>query len=82
MFFYTSLSKDMNGREDVFRAAAVRALCAITDNTTLQGIERYMKQAIVDKVNHISFVVGITSYSPNSKYLVCSFSSLLFCSIR
>ena len=45
-----SLSKDMNGREDVFRAAAVRALCAITDSTTLQGIERYMKQAIVDKV--------------------------------
>lgn len=41
----------MNGREDIFRAAAVRALCAITDSSTLQGIERYMKQAIVDKVS-------------------------------
>lgn len=49
-----SLSKDMNGREDVFRAAAVRALCAITDSTTLQGIERYMKQAIVDKVHTVA----------------------------
>ncbi|XP_039264916.1 coatomer subunit gamma-2-like [Styela clava] len=49
-----SLTKDMNGREDIFRAAAVRALCTITDVSTLQGIERYMKQAIVDKVNSVS----------------------------
>ena len=49
-FHCYSLTKDMNGREDIFRAAAVRALCAITDSSTLQGIERYMKQAIVDKV--------------------------------
>lgn len=50
MLLSFSLTKDMNGREDIFRAAAVRALCAITDISTLQGIERYMKQAIVDKV--------------------------------
>lgn len=56
-----SLSKDMNGREDVFRAAAVRALCAITDNTTLQGIERYMKQAIVDKVSSVSSAALVSS---------------------
>nr|CAB3232871.1 coatomer subunit gamma-2-like [Phallusia mammillata] len=49
-----SLTKDMNGREDIFRAAAVRALCAITDSSTLQGIERYMKQAIVDKVHSVA----------------------------
>ena len=51
--YFPSLTKDMNGREDIFRAAAVRALCAITDASTLQGIERYMKQAIVDKVPRI-----------------------------
>lgn len=28
---YRSLTKDMTGKEDVYRAAAVRALCKITD---------------------------------------------------
>lgn len=37
------------GKEDLYRAAAIRALCSITDSTMLQAIERYMKQAIVDK---------------------------------
>ncbi|KAI5640455.1 coatomer gamma subunit appendage platform subdomain-containing protein [Phthorimaea operculella] len=45
----SSLTKDMTGKEDLYRAAAIRALCSITDNTMLQAIERYMKQAIVDK---------------------------------
>lgn len=27
----SSLTKDMTGREDVYRAAAIRALCSITD---------------------------------------------------
>ena len=40
--------KDMTGREDRFRAPAIRSLCAIiTDPYMLQSIERYMKQAIV-----------------------------------
>lgn len=56
-----SLTKDMNGREDIFRAAAVRALCAITDVSTLQGIERYMKQAIVDKVHSVSSAALVSS---------------------
>nr|XP_026695163.1 coatomer subunit gamma-2 isoform X2 [Ciona intestinalis] len=56
-----SLTKDMNGREDIFRAAAVRALCAITDHSTLQGIERYMKQAIVDKVHSVSSAALVSS---------------------
>ena len=34
----------MTGREDVYRAAAIRALCKITDTGMLQTIERYMKQ--------------------------------------
>uniref|UniRef100_A0A158P6B0 Coatomer subunit gamma n=1 Tax=Angiostrongylus cantonensis TaxID=6313 RepID=A0A158P6B0_ANGCA len=40
----SSLTKDMTGREDVYRAAAIRALCRITDTGMLQTIERYMKQ--------------------------------------
>lgn len=27
----SSLTKDMTGREDLYRAAAIRALCSITD---------------------------------------------------
>ncbi|CAH1404315.1 unnamed protein product [Nezara viridula] len=45
----SSLTKDMTGKEDLYRAAAIRALCSITDATMLQTIERYMKQAIVDR---------------------------------
>ncbi len=45
----SSLTKDMTGKEDLYRASAIRALCTITDATMLQAIERYMKQAIVDR---------------------------------
>ncbi|XP_068621778.1 coatomer subunit gamma-2-like [Battus philenor] len=45
----SSLTKDMTGKEDLYRPAAIRALCSITDSTMLQAIERYMKQAIVDR---------------------------------
>lgn len=50
----SSLTKDMTGKEDLYRAAAIRALCSITDSTMLQAIERYMKQAIVDKSPSVS----------------------------
>ncbi|CAH2035277.1 unnamed protein product, partial [Iphiclides podalirius] len=39
----------MTGKKDLYRAAAIRALCSITDSSMIQAIERYMKQAIVDK---------------------------------
>jgi coatomer protein complex subunit gamma len=45
----SSLTKDMTGKEDMYRASAIRALCTITDATMLQAIERYMKQALVDR---------------------------------
>lgn len=45
----SSLTTDMNAKDDLCRPQALRALCHITDGTTFQGIERYMKQAIVDK---------------------------------
>ncbi|KAM3968619.1 nonclathrin coat protein gamma1-COP [Aphomia sociella] len=50
----SSLTKDMTGNEDMYRASAIRALCFITDSTMLQAIERYMKQAIVDKNSSVS----------------------------
>uniref|UniRef100_H3B8Y9 Coatomer subunit gamma n=1 Tax=Latimeria chalumnae TaxID=7897 RepID=H3B8Y9_LATCH len=50
----SSLTKDMTGKDDSYRGPAVRALCKITDNTMLQAIERYMKQAIIDKVSSVS----------------------------
>lgn len=41
--------KDMNSKIDMYRANAIRVLSKITDGTLLTQIERYLKQAIVDK---------------------------------
>ncbi|XP_051889478.1 coatomer subunit gamma-2 isoform X2 [Pristis pectinata] len=57
----SSLTKDMTGKDDVCRGPAVRALCRVTDMTMLQGIERYMKQAIVDKVPSVSSSALVSS---------------------
>nr|XP_033782638.1 coatomer subunit gamma-1 isoform X1 [Geotrypetes seraphini] len=57
----SSLTKDMTGKDDNYRGPAVRALCAITDSTMLQAIERYMKQAIVDKVPSVSSSALVSS---------------------
>ncbi|XP_077120555.1 coatomer subunit gamma-2 [Ranitomeya variabilis] len=57
----SSLTKDMTGKEDVYRGPAIRALCRITDATMLQAIERYMKQAIVDKVPSVSSSALVSS---------------------
>ncbi|OWK50962.1 Coatomer subunit gamma-2 [Lonchura striata] len=57
----SSLTKDMTGKEDVYRGPAIRALCRITDGTMLQAIERYMKQAIVDKVPGVSSSALVSS---------------------
>ena len=52
----------MTGREDVYRPSAIRALCRIlTDTGMLQAIERYMKQAIVDKVPSVSSAALVSS---------------------
>ncbi|XP_018425157.1 PREDICTED: coatomer subunit gamma-1 [Nanorana parkeri] len=57
----SSLTKDMTGKDDGYRGPAVRALCRITDSTMLQAIERYMKQAIVDKVPSVSSSALVSS---------------------
>ena len=45
----SSLMKDMNSTVDLYRANAVRVLCQIVDSQLLAQIERYLKQAVVDK---------------------------------
>ncbi|XP_046742906.1 coatomer subunit gamma [Diprion similis] len=57
----SSLTKDMTGKEDLYRAAAIRALCTITDGAMLQAIERYMKQAIVDRSPAVSSAALVSS---------------------
>jgi coatomer protein complex subunit gamma len=45
----SSLTKDMNIGEDLYRANSMRVLAKIIDATMLGAIERYLKQAIVDR---------------------------------
>jgi len=58
----SSLTKDMTGKEDNYRAPAIRALCTITDPVMLQAIERYMKQAIVDRNQAVSSAALVSSF--------------------
>lgn len=57
----SSLTKDMTGKEDLYRAAAIRALCSITDASMLQTVERYMKQCIVDRNSAVSCAALVSS---------------------
>jgi coatomer protein complex subunit gamma len=45
----SSLTKDMNTGEDLYRANSMRVLAKIIDAAMLGAIERYIKQAIVDR---------------------------------
>jgi len=45
----SSLMKDMNSKTDLYRSNAIRVLCKIIDSQLLAQIERYLKQAVVDK---------------------------------
>lgn len=49
-----SLTKDMNSPVDMFRANAIRVLCKIVEANMLMQIERYMKQAIVDRDDQVA----------------------------
>merc|ERR1711881_114819 len=57
-----SLTKDMNGKNDSFRGSSVRALCSIMDSSTIMSIERYMKQAIVDKSPHVASAALVSAF--------------------
>jgi len=58
----STLTKDMNSANDLYRANSIRVLCTITDTSMLMNIERYLKQAIVDKqplVSSAALVAGM-----------------------
>lgn len=44
-----SLTKDMNSKVELYRANAIRVLCKIIDASILGQIDRYIKQAVVDR---------------------------------
>ncbi|EEP80663.1 hypothetical protein UREG_05505 [Uncinocarpus reesii 1704] len=50
------------GSDVLYRANAIRALCRIIDATTVQGIERLIKTAIVDKSPSVSSAALVSSY--------------------
>jgi coatomer protein complex subunit gamma len=50
----SSLMKDMNSKNDLYRANSIRVLCCIADSAMLCQIERYLKQAIVDRSDAVS----------------------------
>ena len=58
----SSLTKDMNAKADlIYRPNAIRALCKITDASMMQGIERFIKQSIVDKNPAVSTAAIVSS---------------------
>ncbi|OZJ04153.1 hypothetical protein BZG36_03121 [Bifiguratus adelaidae] len=58
-----SLMKDIQSKQDViYRANAIRALCKITDPSMIQGVERLLKAAIVDKTLAVSSAALVSSY--------------------
>ena len=63
-----SLTKDMNTGEDLYRANSMRVLAKIIDATMLGAIERYLKQAIVDKN---AFVASSALMSGLQLFLSC-----------
>ncbi|KAL9114943.1 MAG: hypothetical protein Q9227_001186 [Pyrenula ochraceoflavens] len=57
------IMKDMSvGSDVIYRANAIRALCRIIDASTVQGIERLIKTAIVDKTPSVSSAALVSSY--------------------
>lgn len=69
--------KDMNSKTDMYRANAIRVLCRITDGTLLTQIERYLKQAIVDK-NPVVASAALVSGIHLLQVLVAAFFGIWF----
>jgi len=57
----SSLTKDMNHEENVYRSNSIRVLARIIDAAMLGAIERYVKQAIVDRAPLVSSSALISS---------------------
>eukprot|EP00803_Ostreobium_quekettii_P000175 evm.model.scf_4418.1 EVM.evm.TU.scf_4418.1 scf_4418:1497-6935(-) len=50
----SSLIKDVNSKNDLYRANSIRVLCQIIDPALLSQIERFVKQAVVDKASVVA----------------------------
>jgi len=50
----SSLMKDINSNVELYKSNAIRVLCRITDASLLAQVERYLKQAVVDKSGVVS----------------------------
>jgi len=63
------LMKDMASNNELYKSGSIRVLCRILDSSLLQQVERYFKQAIVDKapvVASAALVSGIHILKENS----------------
>ncbi len=49
----SSLTKDMNSTESIFKANSMKVLAKIIDPENLATIERYLKQSILDKAPRV-----------------------------
>jgi hypothetical protein len=53
--------QDMNSKVDLYRSNAIRVLCSIIDSQLLAQIERYLKQAVVDKSPVVASAVLVSA---------------------
>jgi coatomer subunit gamma len=63
IMFTAIIQRDVTvGSEIIYKANAIRALCRIIDGTNVQGMERLIKTAIVDKSPAVSSAALVSSY--------------------
>ncbi|RMZ91005.1 hypothetical protein DV736_g1764, partial [Chaetothyriales sp. CBS 134916] len=63
IMFTAIIQRDVTvGSEVIYKANAIRALCRIIDGTNVQGMERLIKTAIVDKSPAVSSAALVSSY--------------------
>lgn len=59
---FAMLIKDVNSDMEMNRANAIRVISGIMDATMLSQMERYLKQAIVDKVPYVASSALVAGY--------------------
>ncbi|EMG47758.1 SEC21 Coatomer subunit gamma [Candida maltosa Xu316] len=73
----SSIMKDIQGNEAIYKPNAIRTLSKVLDPTTVNAAERLFKNAIVDKNPVISSAALISSYNllPHAKEVVKRFTN-------
>ncbi|EAN31649.1 Adaptin N terminal region family protein [Theileria parva strain Muguga] len=78
----SSLTKDMNSQNYVYRANAIRSICYIMKGAVSPQIERYLKSSLVDKQPYVSsstLLCSIGMSLRNSEMLKRWFSEITTC---